>query len=61
MLYRKNFYLLIQVFEVKILLYKNLEIEVLKQIQVYVKLDGKVDLEVKFMDFLYILDGKIYL
>lgn len=38
-----------------------MEIEVPKQIQVYVKSDGKVDLEAKPMDFLYTPDGKIYL
>lgn len=47
------------VLEVKIPPYKNLEIEVPKQIQVYVKSDGKVDLEAKPMDFLYTPDGKV--
>lgn len=38
-----------------------MEIENPKQIQVYVKSDGKVDLEAKPMDFMYTPDGKIYL
>lgn len=47
------------VLEVKIPPYKNLEIESPKQIQVYVKSDGKVDLEAKPMDFMYTPDGKV--
>lgn len=47
------------VLEVKIPPYKNLEIENPKQIQVYVKSDGKVDLEAKPMDFMYTPDGKV--
>lgn len=47
------------VLEVKIPPYKDLEIESPKQIQIYVKSDGKVDLEAKPMDFMYTPDRKV--
>ena len=47
-----------QVLEVKIPPYKNLKIEEPKEVQVYVRSDGKVDLAAKPIDFLYKPDGK---